>query len=251
MIPALLRSRSGLVKTRRFSDAKYVGDPLNAVKIFSEKEADELCFLDIAATPEGRGPDLELLAQVAEECFMPLAYGGGIRSLGDVAAVLHIGVEKVVIGTRAVEEPDFVRQVAGTHGSSTVVVALDVARNRLGRYELRTHGGSRRTRVDPVQFAVELDSLGVGELLLTSIDHDGAMDGYDLELVRRVASEVSVPVIACGGAGNLEHFAQAIAAGASAVAAGSMFVFHGRHRAVLITYPEHEQLEALFAGTGL
>jgi cyclase len=251
VIPALLRSRSGLVKTRRFSDAKYVGDPLNAVKIFSEKEADELCFLDIAATPEGRGPDLELLAQVAEECFMPLAYGGGIRSLGDVAAVLHIGVEKVVIGTRAVEEPDFVRQVAGTHGSSTVVVALDVARNRLGRYELRTHGGSRRTRVDPVQFAVELDSLGVGELLLTSIDHDGAMDGYDLELVRRVASEVSVPVIACGGAGNLEHFAQAIAAGASAVAAGSMFVFHGRHRAVLITYPEHEQLEALFAGTGL
>jgi cyclase len=251
VIPALLRSRSGLVKTRRFSDAKYVGDPLNAVKIFSEKEADELCFLDIAATPEGRGPDLELLAQVAEECFMPLAYGGGIRSLGDVAAVLHIGVEKVVIGTRAVEEPDFVRQVAGTHGSSTVVVALDVARNRLGRYELRTHGGSRRTRVDPVQFAVELDSLGVGELLLTSIDHDGVMDGYDLELVRRVASEVSVPVIACGGAGNLEHFAQAIAAGASAVAAGSMFVFHGRHRAVLITYPEHEQLEALFAGTGL
>jgi cyclase len=248
VIPALLRSRSGLVKTRRFGDAKYVGDPLNAVKIFSEKGADELCFLDIAATPEGRGPDLELLAEVAQECFMPLAYGGGIRSLEDVAAILHIGVEKVVIGTRAVEEPEFVRRVAATHGSSTVVVALDVARSRLGRYELRTHGGSRGTREDPVRFAVELDRLGVGELLLTSIDRDGAMEGYDLELVRRVASEVSVPVIACGGAGSLDHLAQGIAAGASAVAAGSMFVFHGRHRAVLITYPDHEELQALFAG---
>lgn len=250
MIPALLRSQSGLVKTRKFREPKYVGDPLNAVKIFSEKEADELCFLDIAATPEGRGPELDLLAQVAEEAFMPLAYGGGIRSLEDVAAILSIGVEKVVIGTGAVEEPELVRRVADRHGSSTVVVALDVARSRLGRYELRTHSGSRGTRVDPVRFAVEVDRLGVGEILLTSIDRDGAMDGYDLELIRRVASEVSVPVIACGGAGSVEHLAQAIAAGASAVAAGSMFVFHGRHRAVLITYPEHEELEELFAGAG-
>jgi imidazole glycerol-phosphate synthase subunit HisF len=246
VIPVLLRTGSGLVKTRRFREPKYIGDPLNAVKIFSEKEADELCFLDISATPEGRGPDLELLREVAEECFMPLACGGGIRTLEQVKSVLEVGVEKVVICSAAVEQPGFVRAVAEAHGSSTVIVAIDVARRRLGGYEVRVRGGREGTKLDPVRFAVEMDAQGAGELLLTAIDRDGTLEGYDLELIRRVSAEVGVPVVACGGAGCLEHLADSVAAGAAAAAVGSMFVLHGKHRAVLITYPERKELEALF-----
>jgi cyclase len=251
VVPVLLRTRSGLVKTVRFADPKYIGDPMNAVKIFSEKEADELIFLDITATVEGRGPDVESLARVAEECFMPLAYGGGVRSLADIKAILKVGVEKIVVNTYAVENPVFIQEATDLHGSSTIAVAIDVKRSRFGGYEIRTRSGGTRTGIDPVQFAVQLDAFGAGELLVNAIDRDGTMAGYDLELLRQISREVRMPVIACGGAGQLAHFTEAVEqGGASAVAAGSMFVFHGKHRAVLISYPAQDELEALFTRAG-
>jgi cyclase len=243
VIPVLLLKNAGLVKTIRFREPKYVGDPLNAVKIFNEKEVDELVFLDITATPEKKSPPLKFLEQVAGECFMPLCYGGGIRSLADAREVINVGVEKLSVNSYAVESPSFIRELAGQYGSSTVVVAIDVKKNFFGKHEVHIHGGKKNTKLDPVKFAVEMNKMGAGEILLNSMDRDGTQEGYDLELVRNVSSEVDIPVIACGGAGNIAHFKEAVGAGASAVAAGSMFVFHGRHRAVLISYPSQEEIK--------
>jgi cyclase len=246
VIPCLLLRGAGLVKTTRFRDPIYVGDPVNTVRIFNEKEVDELVLLDIGATVENRKPSLDMIERIASEAFMPVAYGGGIRSIDDARAVLACGVEKVVINTAAVEEPRNVREIADAYGSSSVVVCIDVRRKLLGRLEVMVRAGRTGTGLDPVAFARTAEGLGAGEILVNSIERDGTMQGYDLELVRRVARAVSVPVIACGGAGSLQDFSGALhEAGASAVAAGSFFVFHGRHRAVLVSYPTPEQLASL------
>ncbi len=242
VIPALLLKGQGLVKTVRFKEPKYLGDPINIVRIFNDKEVDELIFLDITATNENRRPPFEMLAKITSECFMPLGYGGGIRSLEDVKTLLGLGVEKVILNTAAVEIPALVTEAAEYAGSQAVVISMDVKRGLLGRYEVFTRSGTKATGLDPVRHAQEMERRGAGELFVNSIDRDGTMQGYDLDLVRRVAEAVGIPVIACGGAGNLQHLAEAIRAGASAAAAGSMFVFQGPLRGVLISYPSQEEL---------
>jgi imidazole glycerol-phosphate synthase subunit HisF len=244
VIPCLLLRNKGLVKTVKFKQPKYIGDPINAIKIFNEKEVDELIFLDITATVENRKPPVKLISEIASECFMPFCYGGGIRSLDDVAELFRIGVEKVAINTCAVTNPQLITQAAERFGSQSIVVSIDVKKTLFGKYRVFTHGGSRNSKLDPVDFAIHMQGIGAGELFLNSIDRDGTRQGYDLELIRRVSEAVSIPVIACGGAGGLDDFVDAInIGGASAVSAGSLFVLQGSHRAVLITYPPQKDLE--------
>ncbi len=245
VIPALLLKGQGLVKTVRFKEPRYLGDPINIVRIFNDKEVDELIFLDITATNENRRPSFEMLGKITSECFMPLGYGGGIRTLEDVRQLLGLGVEKVILNTAAVERPDFVSEAADYAGSQAVVISMDVKRSLLGKYEVFTRSGRQATGLDPVRHAQEMERRGAGELFVNSIDRDGTMQGYDLDLIRRVAEAVSIPVIACGGAGTIQHLAEAIRAGASAAAAGSMFVFQGPLRGVLISYPSREELSRL------
>ncbi len=248
VIPCLLLKNQGLVKTVKFKDPKYVGDPINAVKIFNDKEVDELLFLDITATRDRKRPPMKVIAEIASECFMPLAYGGGIRSMEDVRQIFAVGVEKVCINTHAVEEPEFIRQASDIFGNQSIVVSLDVKKSIFGKYEVHTHGGTKNRRLDPVDHAVRMEQMGAGELILNSIDRDGTQQGFDIDLIRKVTSAVNIPVVACGGAGTVAHFREAVKqGGASAVSAGSMFVFHGKHRAVLISYPGQDELKKAFA----
>ena len=247
VIPCLLLKGRGLVKTVKFKNPKYLGDPINVVKIFNDKEVDELVFLDITATVENKRPPFSLLENIASECFMPFGYGGGIRTLEDVRTILGLGIEKVVINSYAVENPAFIRQAADFAGSSSVVVSMDVKKNLLGPYEVFTHGGKKATGWDPVKLAVEMEKQGAGELLINSIDRDGTMQGYDLDLIARVTKAVNIPVVACGGARTVQDLAAAVKqGGASAAGAGSMFVFQGPHRAVLISYPTSQELKTTF-----
>ena len=246
VIPCLLVRGDGLVKTRKFKDPVYVGDPVNAVRIFSEKEVDELVVLDIDASREGRGPNFDLVTEIAGECFMPMAYGGGIRTLDEVRRLVRSGVEKVVINSAAVESTEVVRQAADVFGSQAVVGAVDVRRTLLGGYKVTTRSATVESRVDLDAHVRALVAAGAGEIFLNSVDRDGMMAGYDLELIRRVTGAVNVPVVACGGAGTVEHLLTAVReGGASAVSAGSMFVFHGKHRAVLINYPTQAELKGI------
>lgn len=249
VIPCLLLRHQGLVKTVRFKHPKYLGDPINIVRILNDKEVDELVFLDIAATVEHLPPPFELLEKVAGEAFMPLGYGGGIRTVEQVKTILALGVEKVILNTCAFETPALIRQAADFAGSQSIVVSIDVRKTLWGRYECRAQGGRKRAAPDPVQFALEMERQGAGELLLTSIDRDGTMRGYDMDLVRRVAGAVKIPVVACGGARAVNDLVGVVKeGGASAAGAGSMFVFQGPHRAVLISYPEGRELRDAFAG---
>jgi imidazole glycerol-phosphate synthase subunit HisF len=237
VIPCLLLRGSGLVKTVRFADPKYVGDIVNAVKIFNDKEVDEIIILDV-----GRRINWDLVTSTASEAFMPMCYGGGITSIDEIKRLLKAGIEKVSINTAAHEDPRLIETAARTFGSQSIVAGIDVKKGFLGRAQVVTHAGKRKQSVDPVKWAKSVERAGAGEILLTSVDRDGTQSGFDLELVRQVTSAVRIPVIACGGAGTLQHFSEAIQSGASAVAAGSMFVFHGPHRAVLITYPPRAEL---------
>ncbi len=244
VMPCLLLRRRGLVKTVRFRDPQYVGDPINTVRIFNEKEVDELIFLDIRATLDAQPPQFELLGEIADECFMPFTYGGGLRTLVDIERVLKRGAEKVALNTIAHEDPELVRAAARRFGSQSIVASIDASRGALGRYRVLTRGGSAKTGEDPVACARRMEDLGAGEILLTAIDRDGTMEGYDLELTSRVTQAIHLPVIACGGAGKVGDFVQAVReAGASAVAAGSMVVYQGRNRAVLVNFPEKRELK--------
>jgi len=243
LIPCLLLRGQECVKTVRFRSPRYLGDPVNIVRIFNDREVDELIVLDITATPQGHGPRLDLLSDLASECFMPLCYGGGIRGMADMHALFALGVEKVAVNTRAVEEPAIVEAAASAFGSQSIVVGIDVKTTLFGRKRVFIRGGRKATGLEPAVHAQEMESRGAGEIFLNSVDRDGTMRGYDLELIRQVTSAVSIPVIACGGAGTLENAAEALQAGASAVAAGSLFSFAGRNRAVLINYPDREEIE--------
>lgn len=245
VIPCLLLRGAGLVKTTEFRNPKYVGDPINAIKIFNDKEVDELVLLDIAASRTGKGPPFEVIQNIASECFMPVAYGGGITSVEQIRRILGTGVEKVVLNTAALRDPSLVRDAAREFGSQAVVVSIDVKRKLFGRYEVYVEGGTKATGREPVSYAREMEDIGAGEILLNAIDRDGTMKGYDIDLVSKVTSVLGIPVIASGGAGSISDFAEASKrGGAAAVAAGAMFVFHGRHRAVLITYPSQAELSA-------
>jgi len=244
VIPVLLLKNGGLVKTVKFKDPKYVGDPINAVRIFNEKEVDELAFLDIAATVSGRGPDFETLADIAGEAFMPMAYGGGLSSLDDVKRVFGLGFEKVIVNSAAYGSTNVISQAAAVFGSQSIVGCIDVKRTFFGRTELFSTSGRKKNAVPLQKHIQTLVDAGVGELLLNSIDRDGTFSGYDLALISDVSSMVSVPVVACGGAGDMVDMIKAVQAGASAVAAGSLFIFYGPHKAVLINYPERSELAA-------
>lgn len=248
VIPVLLLKGTGLVKTECFDRPRYLGDPRNAVRIFNEKEVDELVLLDILATPNSLAPQFDLIREIVSEAFMPIAYGGGLAKIDHCSRMLALGVEKIVLNTAAFHDPLIVRQAATEFGSQSVVVAIDVRRQGSGRAEVYTHGGRVATGMDPVEYARRMERCGAGELFLTSIDRDGTMKGYDLDLIRAVTQSVRVPVVANGGAGNVGHIGDAVRrAGASAAAAGSMFVYHGKHRAVLITFPSSRQLAEAFA----
>jgi len=243
VMPCLLLRGWGLVKTVKFKNPTYVGDPINTVRIYNEKEVDELIFLDITATPRRSDPPYQVISEIASECFMPFAYGGGIRSLDQMKNIFELGVEKVAVNSYAAENPAFVTQAAKAFGSQSIIVSIDARKTLFGHYRVCTHGGTKELKVDIADYAKAMEAAGAGEILLTSIDRDGTFEGYDVELIRRVTSRVSIPVIACGGAGKVEDFAEAVTeGGASAVAAGSMVVYQGPHRAVLINFPTSRQL---------
>ena len=253
VIPTLLMSRSkgGLVKGKRFKKHVYVGDPINAVKVYNDKSVDEIAILDIDATRDRRPPDFVWLQEICSEAFMPLAYGGGVSSLDHVRAILQRGAEKVVLNSAIAGSFRLVSEAAKLAGSQSVVVSIDVKRSLLGQYRVFTHCGSQDSGMDPVIFAKRAEEAGAGEILLTSIEREGSMAGYDVELLRRVTAAVHVPVVANGGAGRVEHLIAAVRdGGASAVAVGSMFVFIGKRRAVLISYPEPAELRRLFESAG-
>ena len=244
VIPVLLLKKDGLVKSVRFKNHKYVGDPFNAVRIFNEKEVDELAVIDIMATKEKRKPDIQRIRDIASEAFMPLSYGGGITTIEEVKEILFNGIEKVIINKTAVGQPEFITQIANRFGSQSVVVSIDFKKNFLGRYKVYTDNGTENSGLDPVQWAMECERRGAGEILLNSIERDGTYEGFDLSILQQVTSSVSIPVIACGGASGIHDFLRAVKeAHASAVAAGSMFVFKRPHNAVLISYPAPQALE--------
>lgn len=247
VIPCLLLKGKGLVKTVRFKKPVYVGDPINAIKIFNDKEVDELVFFDIDATIEKRGPNFKLINEIAGECFMPLAYGGGITTLTEVEELIKNGVEKIIISSHAVKEPWFIKEAVREFGSSTIVVCLDVKKNFFGSYEVCTNNGRKSTGKGPVVMAKLYEEIGIGELIIHSIDRDGTYKGYDIELLKSITATVTMPVVACGGASSIDDFALAVKnASVSAVAAGSLFVFHGPHKAVLVNYPDLKTLEKIF-----
>jgi cyclase len=248
VIPILLLMDGGLVKTVNFRQPRYVGDPINAVRVFNDKQVDEIVLLDIGATRAGRGPDEVAIEAVASEAFMPVAYGGGVKDLATARRLIQIGVEKVIVNAAAFEQPNLIRELAGHLGSSTIVASIDATRRANGTYEVRYANGTRPSEHDARAQAELFAAAGAGELLLQSIDQDGMMTGYDLELIRQVTSVVPVPVVAAGGAGSLHDIVAAVRdAGASAAGAGSLFVFHGSRRAVLITYPSYEVRQKAFA----
>jgi len=247
IIPCLLLRNNGLVKTIKFKDSTYIGDPINTVKIFNEKEVDELFFLDIDATKLHKEPPYELIQNIASECFMPFAYGGGIHSLQQIERIIKSGAEKVIINTQAYMGNNFLAEAVHQFGSSTIAVSIDAKKEFLKGNIVYVKGGTVSTGITPVEYAKKIENEGAGEILINSIDRDGVMEGYDIELIKVISSSVRIPIIACGGAGNLNDFSLAVKeGGASAVAAGSFFVFHGKRRAVLITYPSYSEIEGLF-----
>ena len=246
IIPVLLLKNNGLVKTVKFKNEKYVGDPINAVKIFNEKEVDELIFLDITASQQNRSPDFSYIEDIATECFMPFAYGGGIKSIEQIKNLFALGAEKAILNTSAIEDPQFVKRAAQYFGSQSIIISIDVKKTLLGQYRVYRHKDQKTIKMDPLELAKDMERYGAGEIFLNSVDRDGTMDGFDLQLYKTVNSKLSIPVVACGGAGQIRDFSKVInECGVSAVAAGSFFVFHGRHKAVLITYPEYKELERL------
>ena len=247
IIPCLLVKNGGLVKTVRFDQPKYVGDPINAVRIFNEKEVDELIVADIDATVHDREPDYNMIRNLAAECRMPLCYAGGVKTPEQIEQIISLGVEKVGVSSAALQTPELISESAKRVGSQSIVVVMDVKTTGLSRgWEIFTHNGTRKTGIHPAEFAKRAEALGAGEILVNSIDHDGEMKGYDLDLVDQVRDVVSLPLSVLGGAGTLEDIENLIRRyGIIGAAAGSLFVFKGKYRAVLINYPNRSEKDAL------
>lgn len=236
-IPVLLLKNGGLYKTINFKNPKYVGDPINAVKIFNEKEADELVLLDYNASADGRGVDFKRIEEISGEAFMPMAYGGGIKTLDDAKRVFDSGFEKVVLNSILFSNPALIEEIGNIYGAQSVVGSIDYKKNLFGKSKVYGMSGSKNMGHDPLSWAIKLQEYGVGEIMINSIDRDGTWTGYDVDLVKKISSEISVPLIACGGAGSVQDLKDAVVAGASAVAAGSMFVFQKKGMGVLISFP--------------
>lgn len=247
IIPCLLVHNKGLVKSVKFSNHKYVGDPINAVKIFNEKEVDELMVVDIDATVENREPDYKMIENLAAECRMPLCYGGGIKNAEQAQRIFSLGVEKIAISSVAVENPLLIKQIAECVGNQSVIVVLDVKRKFFGgKYEIWTHNATINTGKDPVEFAKLCESYGAGEIIINSIDQDGIMKGYDFNIIDKIRESISLPMTVLGGAGTLDDIGELIKKqGIIGAAAGSLFVFKGKYKAVLINYPNRIEKDTL------
>lgn len=246
VIPCLLMKNGGIYKTISFADPKYIGDPINTVRIFNEKEVDELILLDIEVSKKNHEPNYEQIQDIVSEAFMPIAYGGGITRLDQAQKIISLGIEKVIINTAAIKNIDLVREISEKIGSSSTVIAVDVNKNWLGRYCVYRSDLGKNTDVDLISYIQEAVSYGAGEIFVNAVYRDGTLKGYDLDLVRKICSSVDVPVISCGGAKDLEDFKGAAELGASGVAAGSLFVYIGKHRAVMINYPSQQTLNEVF-----
>lgn len=248
VIPCLQVDQRRLVKTVRYRDPKYVGDLINSLRIFNEKEVDEIAVIDISATRSGRGPDFEMINEMASECFMPLAYGGGITSTEEIEKIIKLGVEKVILGTAAFENPNLIRTAANSVGSQSVVVSVDVKKPWLRDYGIFTRSGTKRVDVDLITAIDRVVEAGAGEILLNAIDRDGTLQGYDHALIKSVTDRASIPVIAAGGASGPRDLAQAFRqSGAAATAAGALFIYRGPHRAVLLSYPSPSEIHGHLA----
>lgn len=247
VIPILLLRNKGLVKTIKFKDHRYIGDPINAVKIFNDLKTDELLFLDILAGKEQRTISLDFVKNVGEEANMPFGVGGGIKTMKQIEEIIAAGAEKVVINTKAVQDPGFVKSASDTFGSSTITVCMDVKKNLLGKEKVWTQNGKKQSSFGAVEFSKKMEEMGAGEIIIQSITNDGMMTGYDLSLIKRISESVSIPVVAAGGAGSLNDFREAHKMShASAVAAGSFFVYHGPRKGILVNYPGREEIQNLF-----
>jgi len=243
VIPVLLLKDLGLVKSKKFKDYQYIGDPINAVKIFNDLKADELVFLDILASKENRLISLDFVKDVGEEANMPFAVGGGVKTIDNIRELISVGAEKVVINSYAVENPEFIKEAADTFGSSTIVVCIDVKKKMFKGVQTYTLGGTKSSGYSPVDFAKLMESKGAGEIIIQSIERDGMMEGYDVDLIKSISEAVSIPVVALGGAGNVNDLKKAYKEGfANGLAAGSLFVYHGAKKGVLINYPEKDEL---------
>lgn len=248
VIPVLLLKGLGLVKTIQFGIEKYIGDPINAVRIFNDLEADELVFVDITATKENRKVDMELVRQIGDEAFMPFGVGGGIKSLDDAKELMNAGAEKVIINSAGLQNQKLIREISHSYGSQSVVVSIDVKKSLLGKYTIYGGSGTQKYKLDLLEYCKLIEENGAGEIMINSINNDGMMQGYDISLIKSVSDHVSIPVIACGGAGSVDDLGEAYFQGhANAVAAGSLFVYHGPRKAVLINYPANEELIKVFS----
>lgn len=245
IIPTLLLQDGGLVKTVKFKNPQYVGDPINAVRIFNQKEVDELVLLDIEAGVNGKDPNYEEIAEIVSEAFMPIGYGGGIRSLAQIEKLFKLGVEKVILNTAAFTNPELVSEAASIYGSQSIVACVDIKKDLFGNYNIYINSGQTKIKTNVLDALMQLEKIGIGEIILNSIDNDGTMKGYDYEAIKKFSHSLEVPVVASGGAKDITDLSKAIFAGASAVAAGSLFVYQGIHRAVLISYIKSEELEEL------
>ena len=245
VIPLLLLYNNNLVKTVKFGKFSYIGDPVNSVRIFNEFEVDELIFLDIAASRERKNPNFNLLHEIANECFMPLSYGGGITNLDHAKKIFDTGFEKISINTSSIEKPELITQIANQYGSQAIIVSLDVKKNIFGKKTIRTLSGKKNTKKNPIDWAKEVENRGAGEILLTSIDNEGTWNGFDIDIVKQITDNISIPVIAHGGAGNIDHIKEVVKnAKASAVALGSMIVFQKKGMGVLLNFPDKKKIEA-------
>ena len=238
IIPVLLLHNGGFYKTVQFKKANYIGDPVNTVKIFNDKEAVELVVLDYRASVDGYAIDYSKIADIAGEAFMPMAYGGGIRNFEDARKVFDAGYEKISLNSILFTNPGLIKEIAAVYGAQSVIAAMDVKKNLFGKYKVYSHSGTKICNTDPMEWAKQLQDYGVGEILLNSIDKDGTWEGFDEILVKKVSTAVDIPLIACGGAANKQDLEKAVAAGASAVAAGSMFVYQKKGMGVLISFPK-------------
>jgi len=247
VIPVLLLQNKGLVKTVKFKNSTYIGDPLNAIKIFNEKEVDELIFLDIDASKEGRNPDFNIIENFASECFMPVCYGGGITTIDEIQKIFALGIEKVSLNTAILKDKNLIKEAVSVFGSQSIVVTVDIKKTLFGKYQVYNHQNKQMIKEPYIEYIKDLEKLGVGEILINNVDLDGTQQGYDIFLLKEVVNNVKIPVIACGGGSGLDDFKKVKKqAQVAAVAAGSFFVFQGKHNAVLITYPKYEVLEKLF-----
>lgn len=247
IIPSLLLHDKGLVKTVNFKSPKYVGDPINAVRIFNEKEVDELAFFDIDASVLNQEPDYGLIEKLANQSRMPLCYGGGVKTVEQAQRIFSLGIEKIALSSAVIQNPNLISQIADRVGSQSVIVVLDIKKKLLGGYEIYTHNGKKSTGINPIKFAKEVEGLGAGELIINSIDQDGVMKGYDMNLIDKIAESISIPLTVLGGGSSLSDIEKVIDKhGVIGVAAGSLFVFKGPYKAVLINYPTQIEKNRIF-----